>query len=147
MEGSERADRELLDTLAVCGDLVPVGSVYRFLAEHRLELFPDGLFAGLFSGRGRRSQPASVIATVLVLVALEGLSDREAVGRLRFDVRWKAAAGLGLTDGGSITQCDWGDAAVNLTRLINLGVTHHTSHVCSHPQRAICPLAHLTPGG
>ena len=100
MQGSERADRELLDTLAVCGDLVPVGSVHRFLAEHRLELFPDGLFAGLFSGRGRRSQPASVIATVLVLVALEGLSDREAVGCLRFDVRWKAAAGLGLTDGG-----------------------------------------------
>ena len=100
MQGSERADRELLDTLAVCGGLLEEGSVHRFLAEHRLELFPDELFAGLFSGRGRRSQPASVIATVLVLQALEGLSDREAVGRLRFDVRWKAAAGLGLTDGG-----------------------------------------------
>ena len=64
------------------------------MAEHRRELFPDGLFAGLFSGRGRRSVPASVIATVLVLQALEGLSDREAVERLECDVRWKAAAGL-----------------------------------------------------
>ena len=54
MQGSERLDRELLDTLAVCGDLIPVGSVYRFLAEHRLAVFPDELFADLFSGRGRR---------------------------------------------------------------------------------------------
>ena len=29
-----------------------------------------------------------------------GLSDREAIGRLRCDIRWKAAAGLGLTDPG-----------------------------------------------
>ena len=99
MQGSERLDRELLDTLAVCGDLVPVGSVWRFLAERRLEVFPDELFADLFGGRGRRSQPASVIAVVLVLQALEGVSDREAVERLRCDVRWKAAAGLALTDG------------------------------------------------
>lgn len=98
MQGSERADRDLLDAFAVCGELVAEGSVYRFLAEHRLELFPDGLFAGLFSGRGRRSVPASVVATVLVLQALEGVSDREAAQRLECDVRWKAAAGLGLLD-------------------------------------------------
>ena len=99
MQGIERPDRELLDTFAVCGGLLEEGSVYRFLAEHRRELFPDGLFEGLFTGRGRPSQPASVIATVLVLQALEGVSDREAVARLRCDVRWKAAAGLGLLDG------------------------------------------------
>jgi len=29
-----------------------------------------------------------------------GLSDREAIGRLRCDIRWKAAAGLGLCDAG-----------------------------------------------
>ncbi|MCY4632050.1 MAG: IS5/IS1182 family transposase, partial [bacterium] len=59
MQGSERVDRELFDAFAVCGGLVREGSVYRFLAEHRRELFPDGLFADLFSGRGRPSQPAS----------------------------------------------------------------------------------------
>ena len=100
MQGSERLDRELLDTLAVCGHLVPEGSVYRFLAQHRLAVFPDELFADLFGGRGRRSQPASVIATVLVLQALEAVSDREAIRRLRCDLGWKAAAGLALTDGG-----------------------------------------------
>ncbi len=51
-----------------------------FLAEHRQRLFPDELFADLFgSGRGRPSVPADVIATVMVLQALEGLSDRDAI--------------------------------------------------------------------
>ena len=100
MLGRERLDRELLDAMAVCGDLIPVGSVYRFLAEHRRELFPDGLFEDLYGRRGRPSVPGSVVATVMVLQALEGLSDREAIGRLRCDIRWKAAAGLSLTDEG-----------------------------------------------
>ncbi len=38
--------------------------------------------------------PARVIATVMLLQAFEGLSDREACDRLTFDLRWKAAAGL-----------------------------------------------------
>ncbi len=84
--------------MAYCGDLIPVGSIYWFLAEHRLRVFPDDMFADLFTGRGRPSQPASVMATVLVLQALESISDREAVQRLRCDIRWKAAAGLSLTD-------------------------------------------------
>ena len=99
MQGSESPDRGLLDTWAVCGELVPEGSVYGFLAEHRLRLFPDELFEGLFaSGRGRPSVPGSVVATVMVLQALEGCSDREAVARLECDLRWKAAAGLGLLE-------------------------------------------------
>ena len=62
-------------------------------------MFPDELFADLFpSGRGRPSVPADVIATVMVLQALEGLSDRQAVRRLETDIAWKAAAGLALTD-------------------------------------------------
>ena len=100
MQGIEKPDRELLDALGLCGALVREGSVYRFLAEHRLRLFGDGLFADLFGGRGRPSVPGSVIAVVMVLQALEGCSDREAVERLRCDVRWKAAAGLGIDDEG-----------------------------------------------
>ena len=72
-----------------------------FLAEHRKALFPDELFEDLFpSGRGRPSVPADVIATVMVLQALEGLSDRDAVQALRRDIAWKVAAGLPLTDEG-----------------------------------------------
>jgi hypothetical protein len=44
--------------------------------------------------------PAEVIATVMVLQALEGLSDREAVNTLRRDMAWKVACGLGLDDEG-----------------------------------------------
>ena len=100
MQGFESFDREFLDTTDLW-HLVPQGSVYRFLAEHRRRLFPDEMFSDLFgSGRGRPSVPGSVIATVMVLQALEGLSDREAVQSLRRDIAWKAAAGLSLSHGG-----------------------------------------------
>src|SRR4051812_43389016 len=83
-----------MDVESVSGHLLPPGSVYAFLAEHRRELFPDALFADLFpSPRGRPSEPADVVAAVLVLQALEGRSDREAVEALTFDLRWKAACG------------------------------------------------------
>ena len=100
VQGSSRPDRELLDAAALCGHLLAPGSVPAFLAEHREELFPDEMFADLFSsGRGRPSVPAEVIAVVMVLQALEGLSDRQAVRRLETDITWKAAAGLSLADG------------------------------------------------
>lgn len=46
------------------------------------------------SRRGRPSQPAELVATVLVLQSLEGLSDRDAVQALRNDLRWKVVVGL-----------------------------------------------------
>jgi IS5 family transposase len=99
MQGTSRPDRELLDAAALCRHLVPEGSVHAFLAEHRGRLFPDEMFADLFgSGRGRPSVPADVVATVLVLQALEHLSDRDAVRQLATNIAWKAAAGLALTD-------------------------------------------------
>jgi hypothetical protein len=56
-------------------------------------LFPDEMFADLFTGVGRRSVPPMIVAVVMVLQRLEGLSDREAVDRFAFDARWKYAAG------------------------------------------------------
>ncbi len=79
---------------SLAGHLLPEGSVFRFLAEHRDRLFPDALFTDLFpSGRGRPSIPAGVVASVIVLQSLHGLSDREATDALTFDLRWKAACG------------------------------------------------------
>jgi IS5 family transposase len=99
VQGSSRPDRELLDAAALCSHLLGEGSVHAFLAEHRHRLFPDALFADLFpSGRGRPSVPADVVATVMVLQALEGRSDRDACRALQTDIAWKAAAGLALTD-------------------------------------------------
>lgn len=97
VQGISRTDRELLDAQALVGHLVPAGSVYAFLAGHRREVFPDGMFADLFtSGRGRPSVPGEVIASVLVLQSLQGLSDRDAAEALRCDLRWKVACGLAL---------------------------------------------------
>ena len=101
MQGKSDPSRELLDAAALCRQLVPEGSVEAFLADHRRELFGDELFADLFpSGRGRPSIPADVVATVMVLQALEGLSDRDAARALRDRISWKVAAGLALTDEG-----------------------------------------------
>jgi hypothetical protein len=59
MQGRSRLDRELLDAEMVAGHLVPAGSVFAFLAEHRGELFPDSFTADLFpSQTGRPSLPA-----------------------------------------------------------------------------------------
>ena len=99
MQGTAVTDRELLDAAAVCGHLLAAGSVQALLAQHRSRLFPDAMFGDLFeSRRGRPSVPGEVVATVLLLQALEGLSDRAACARLQTDVAWKAAAGLALTD-------------------------------------------------
>ena len=68
-------------------------SVFRLLAAEGHRLFPDEMFADLFTSRGRRSVPPQIVATVMILQRLEGLSDREAVDRFAFDLRWKYAAG------------------------------------------------------
>ena len=56
------------------------------------------MFADLFpTGRGRPSVPADVMASVITLQALHGLSDSETVDAVTFDLRWKAACGLPVT--------------------------------------------------
>jgi Transposase domain (DUF772)/Transposase DDE domain len=90
-----------LDAASWCRHLVPDGSVYAFLADHREQLFPPELFADLVvQGRSHPSVPTQVVAMVMVLQALEGLSDREAASALRRDIAWKVACGLRLDDEG-----------------------------------------------
>jgi hypothetical protein len=91
----------LLDVESVAGHLLKPGSVFAFLAAHRCEVFPQELFADLFPSRtGRPSVPADVMAAVIVLQALHGLSDGETVDAVTFDLRWKAACGLPVTAAG-----------------------------------------------
>ena len=68
MQGRSRTDRELLDAEEIAGGLVPAGSVFAFLANHRRELFPDEFTADLFPSRtGRPSLPADLVGSVLVV--------------------------------------------------------------------------------
>jgi Transposase domain (DUF772) len=101
MSPARHASDDEMDAATWCRHLVPDGSVHAFLADHRHQLFPPELFADIVrQGGGHPSVPAEVIATVMVLQALEGLSDREAISALRRDIAWKVACGLRLDDEG-----------------------------------------------
>jgi hypothetical protein len=76
-----------------CESRVSERSIYALLHRESHRLFPDEEFADLFTDVGRRSVPPRIVAVVMVLQRLDGLSDREAVDRFTFDLRWKYAAG------------------------------------------------------
>jgi hypothetical protein len=98
MQGRARMERELLDAESMVGQLVPEGSVFAFLAEHRREVFPDSFMADLFASRtGRPLLPADLVGSVLVLKELYDLSDPQTAEAVRFDLRWKVACGRSLT--------------------------------------------------
>ena len=80
-------------TAAVCEGRVGEQSIWAVLYRQGDRLFGDELFADLFAGVGRRSVPPQIVATVMVLQRLQGLSDREAVEAFSFDARWKYACG------------------------------------------------------
>jgi hypothetical protein len=76
-----------------CEGRVSPESIYGVLHRECFTLFPDEMFADLFTDVGRRCVPPMIVAVVMVLQRIEGCSDREAVDRFAFDVRWKYAAG------------------------------------------------------
>lgn len=83
----------LVGSAVVCDGRVAENSIWAVLHRECHRLFPDEMFADLFSERGRHSVPPSIVAVVMVLQRLFGLSDREAVSAFEFDARWKYAAG------------------------------------------------------
>ena len=76
-----------------CAERLSPTSIYGLLHRDGDRLFPDEAFADLFGDIGRWSVAPRIVAVVMVLQRLEGLSDREAVDRFSFDLRWKYAAG------------------------------------------------------
>ena len=80
-------------TKIYCGDDLSPTSIYSLLYREGGQLFGDDMFADLFEDVGRCSVPPQIVATTMVLQRTEGLSDREAVDRFKYDLRWKYAAG------------------------------------------------------
>src|SRR5437868_6604063 len=90
---SPRQQDMFATTTSFCEPLVAADSIYGLLHRESFSLFPDEMFADLFTDVGRRSVPPMIVAVVTVLQRIEGCSDREAVDRFAFDARWKYAAG------------------------------------------------------
>src|SRR6266571_1745055 len=87
------ADRQgdLLDDVArFCDEVLPESSIYAVLYRERDRLFPDEMFADLFSDRGRRSVPPSVLVDMRARLAK---SDDP---RRIFQVTLEAASAAGL---------------------------------------------------
>jgi hypothetical protein len=94
--GSAKVQQRFENPREILGDRLKEGSLYRLLADHGNTMFPDDYFSDLYSDsvKGRPTIAARVMATVMLLQAFEGLSDREATDRLEVDLRWQAAAGV-----------------------------------------------------
>jgi hypothetical protein len=99
--------------------MLPERSIYSFLAKERDRLFPDEGFADLFDEKkGRRSVPPSMVATVMVLQRLEGLSDREAVERYCFEgADFDDPAGDAVAQGWVRGELDGDEAVEEMLRL------------------------------
>lgn len=92
--GKAPAHQDMFRTSAdLCEQELADASIYQLLHRECHRVLPDEAFADLFRDVGRRSVPPRIVAVVMVLQRFEGLSDREAVDRFTFDLRWKYAAG------------------------------------------------------
>jgi hypothetical protein len=91
--GLTPSQADMLKGTGFVGDRVGADSIWALLHREGHRLFPDELFADLFTSTGRRSVPPQIVATVMVLQRAFGLSDREAVSAFEFDARWKYACG------------------------------------------------------
>jgi IS5 family transposase len=61
--------------------------------------FRDEDFEGLYRGtRGRPSVPPSQLCIALLLQTYDGVSDEEAIDRTAYDLRWKVALGLEISE-------------------------------------------------
>ena len=82
--------------------MIPADSFYARLAKWRDVLVKDEDYVPLYkdSPKGRPSIPPSMVVLAMLLEYHDDCSDFEAEQRMRFDLRWKHALGIGLEDEG-----------------------------------------------
>lgn len=110
MLGRRGPQRGLFEADTMYGEYVGADSFYGFLAQHRHELFHDEDFAAMYcANNGRPSLPPSLLATALVLQTYDKVSDEEARRRAAYDLQWKVALGVELTEQpfGKSTLCEF----------------------------------------
>src|SRR5215216_6062804 len=100
MLASESRQVGLFDAAELVRPL-PEGSFYALLARHGERIVSDEDFADCYSERqGRPSIPPSTLAKLMLLQYRTGLSDREAMEAVQWDLRWKAALELPVDHSG-----------------------------------------------
>lgn len=79
-------------------DMLPQDSFYARVAQYRSWLVSDTELSDLYKSetRGKVSIPPSLVCLVLLLMYYDDVSDREAVERMQYDLRWKLALGVPL---------------------------------------------------
>jgi transposase len=95
MMSKREYQRDLMDVSPQVARKIEPDSVYRILHEVGPSLLQDEDFAEMYAeGEGRPSHPPSLMAGILLLQRHEDVSDREAIDRLKFDLRWQHALRL-----------------------------------------------------
>src|SRR5256885_13758904 len=96
MQGERAGEPAGPDVWETCRELIPAGSVFAFLAEHREALFPAGMFADMYpSPNGRPSLPPQVLAAAVGPQALPGVAGFGAGAGIGGGPRGEAACGPG----------------------------------------------------
>ena len=88
--GRDSGQRSLFDMAQMIQHKIEPGSIYHILHELGDEYLSDDDFAEVHhSTRGRYSLPPSLLAKIALLQYHYGVSDRETVRRMQFDLRWR----------------------------------------------------------
>jgi transposase/IS5 family transposase len=99
MLGHESEQRSFFDASLAVEAMLEPGSFYEVLCREGPRLLSDEDFADCYDvTTGRPSVPPSRMFKLLLLQIFEGLSDRQALDRMAFDLRWKAVLGLEVHD-------------------------------------------------
>jgi transposase/IS5 family transposase len=99
MLGRESPQRSLFGAALPVERLLTPGSFYEVLYRDVDRLLRDDDFAACYDGAlGRPSVPPARMAKLVLLQTYEDLSDRAALERMAFDLRWKAILGMELDE-------------------------------------------------
>ncbi len=88
------------DTRILGRALLDENNLYRKIGDEYAELVKDEDFASMYSKTGQPGYSPARLSMVIVLQAMEHLSDRVAVGMVRTRIDWKYALHLPLEDDG-----------------------------------------------
>jgi IS5 family transposase len=80
--------------------LVDPTSIYGLMGNWGKRLITDPDFSDLYSHTGRPSDSPALLSKVLLLMYHDNVSDREAEERAKYDLRWKVALGLPISETG-----------------------------------------------